>query len=59
MKVGRRVSVPENRQPRRHRELRELSDVLLRNSGAQRAAYAARVFRAVPELRVAKRIPAG
>jgi len=59
MRVGRLGSIPENPQTRHSRELRKLSDVLLRNSGAKRAAYAARIFRKVPELRVAKRIPVG
>jgi hypothetical protein len=59
MKVGRRGNVPENRYTRGSRKLRDLSDVLLRNYDAVRATYAARVFRAVPELRVAKRIRVG
>jgi hypothetical protein len=59
MKVGRRGNIPENRQNRCGSELRALSDVLLRNFGAQRAAFAARIFRKVPELRGAKRIPIG
>jgi hypothetical protein len=53
MKVGRRGNIPENRQNRCGSELRALSDVLSRNLGAQRAAFAARIFRKVPELRVA------
>jgi hypothetical protein len=57
MKVCSRGSFPKQNYQSRH--LRELSDVLLGNSRIKRAAAATRVFRALPELRVAKRISVG
>jgi hypothetical protein len=53
-KVRRRGNFPENWQ---HGHLCKLSDMFLQNSGAKHIALATGVFRSVPELRAAKKIP--